>query len=523
MSKFLQITKINILQTFNLSRNNNSKYKSERRKKTLKTIGIIGIVGYIMFYVFMFTKSLIPTFITIGKPLYVIAFLFVICTFYIFFANLFRIKSVLFDFKDYDLLMSLPIKRSSVISSKIASLYIINLFYTLIIMLPGYIAYAIEANMPNDLVFFLLLLTIPIIPILVSSILGIILAWITSFFKNKNVGSYIVNLLVIFIVLFISFKTSSLNDEEIVNQSISMVNSFSRYYPFTTIFVDLLESISLINLLVYFLLPIILMMIFIVIINIGYIPLRNRLLKQNVKSDYKIEGYSKNSPLKRLYLKEIKKYFSNSMYVINTSFPCIILIVIIIAMLVSNSDFLSNISNVTDFKEMITTNIFLILSFICALSSTTHASISLEGKSLWIMKSIPVDSDKIFLSKVLVNLTILIPTIIVGATFFGIYLNLSLPNFIFLYLIPFLYAIFASVGGLLLNLLFPKFDFDNEIRVIKQSLPVFLIMLIGMIMVMVPYTLLNNNLIIISLIMVIIDIILVIVLHCYGKDKFVRL
>ena len=77
MSKFLLITKINLLSIFNSTKNNNSKYKSERRKKSLKILAVTGIVGYIMIYVFLLTKSLLPSFMTIGKPLYVIAFLFV--------------------------------------------------------------------------------------------------------------------------------------------------------------------------------------------------------------------------------------------------------------------------------------------------------------------------------------------------------------------------------------------------------------------------------------------------------------
>ena len=523
MSNFLKIVKINILQTFNLNRNSNSKYKSERRKKSLKTLGIIAIVGYIMWYVYYLTRTLLPGFIAIGKPLYVISFLFVICSLYVFFFNIFRIKNILFDFKDYDLLMSLPIKRSSVIASKIASLYVVNIIFTVIIMIPGYIAYVTMVNLPNDLLFFLLLFTIPIIPLLVSTIIGIILAWITSFFRNKNIGSYIVNLSIIFIVLFISFKSGTLDESAMVNQSMSMINGFSKFYPLTTLFVDLIEGISLINLLIYFLLPVVLMAIFIVIINIGYIPLRNRLLRQNVKTNYEVTNYKTNSPLKRLYIKELKKYVSSSLYVINTAFPCIMIIIIIIAMLVSNSNFLSNMTNVADFKEMIATNIFLVLSIACALSSTTHASISLEGKSFWIMKSIPVKPSTIFLSKIMVTLTVLLPTIIVSGTFFGIYFHLSLLDRVLLYILPLTYAIFTGVCGLILNLMFPKFDYDNEIRVIKQSLPVFLSMMIGFAIVILPFTLIGNKILLITGIMILVDILLIIILHYYGERKFIKL
>ena len=135
-----------------------------------------------------------------------------------------------------------------------------------------------------------------------------------SFFKNKNIGSYIVNLTIIFCALFFSFTAGRLNDAEFASQSISMIDGFSRYYPFTTLFVNLIENINIINLLIYFLVPIILMGVFIIFINKGYTPLRTRLLKQSVKTNYKIQSDKNNknsSPLKGLYIKEIKKYFSN--------------------------------------------------------------------------------------------------------------------------------------------------------------------------------------------------------------------
>ena len=60
-------------------------------------------------------------------------------------------------------------------------------------------------------------------------------------------------------------------------------------------------------------------------------------------------------------------------------------------------------------------------------------------------------------------------------------------------------------------------------RVIKQSLPVVLTMIIGLIMVMLPFTLLNGNILLIAIIMIIIDIALVITLKTYGERKFIKL
>ena len=524
MSKFLEITKINLLQTFNFKSFN--KYKSERRKKTFKGLAIALIIGYILFYIYVITKNLMPTFIALNKPLYILAFLFSICSLYIFFANLFKIKNIIFDFKDYDLIMSLPIKRSTIILSKMVSLYIVNLLCTLIVMIPGYIAYITYVDLPSDWLFFLLLLTIPIAPILASSIIGIITSWLTSFFKNRNIGSYVIYLLLIVIVFFGMYKINGLDEITLVNNSVNLVDKFSSYYPLTNLYIDLLNGYNLVSLLSFIVIPLFLFNLFIIFINYGYNTLRTKILRHNIKSDYILKRYTINKPVIALYKKEIKRYFSSPLYVINTAFGCIIMVLLILSIIIFNEKVISSFTKINNFNEVIKNNIFMILSLLCIVSSTTNSSISLEGKSLWIIKMLPVNSSKIFISKIMVNLTILIPTIIIGGTFFGIYLRLSFMEFIFLYLIMFAYSLFASVNGLLLNLLFPKFDFENEIRVIKQSLAVFLTILLGIIIIAIPFKLLEiniNSIILITIMMFLIDVILVIILHYYGDRKLRKL
>lgn len=521
MSKFFLITKISLLQSINF--HNNSKFKSERRKKTLKGL-IIGIVIiYILFYVYFIANSLMPSFVLINKPLYLLALLFSICSLYIFFANLFKIKNILFDFKDYDLLMSLPIKRSMIIISKMVSLYITNLLCTLIIMIPGYIAYIRYASLPNHFLFFLLLLAIPIVPILASSVFGIIVSWLTSFFKNKKIGSYIIYLSIIILVFFGMYKINGLDEMAIVNNSINIVDNFNKYYILTNIFITLLEGFNLISLFAFVIIPLGLFVLFIIFINKGYLVLREKLLKQNVKSDYILKRYTINRPLISLYKKEIKRYISSPLYVINTSFGCIIVVLLIMSILIFNDNVISRFEKITNFNEIIKNNIFMILSLICVVSSTTNSSISLEGKSIWIMKMLPVSTNNIFISKIMVNLTILIPTIIIASTFFGIYLHLPFIEFLFLFLIMLAYSLFASINGIIINLIFPKLDYDSEIRVIKQSMSVFISILVGVIVVVLPFNILIINtwsIILITSIILLVDLILAIVLYYYGNRKF---
>lgn len=526
MSKFWLITKINILNFFNIKTISNSKYKSERKKNSLKILFVIFIVLYISWYIYIMCKELMPAFVMLGEPIYLLALLFTITSMYILYANIFKIKSTLFDFKDYDLLMSLPIKRNIVISSKIGSLYILNLFYALIVMVPGYLAYIRFADLPYDVLYFILIFTIPIVPILLSSIVGIILAWLTSFIKNKNIGTYIIYISVIFLAFFISYKMNEMDSTKVSMESINLVNTVSRYYPLTNNYINLLNKITIVDLIVYFMIPLFLGAVFILLTNKFYIGIRTRLLRTSVKDDYEVRNYTTNSSLIGLYKKELKRYITCPIYLINSSFGCILIFVMIIALLIFNDNSIANVINMPDFSEMIKGNVFMILAMVCAMSSTTSSSISLEGKSYWIMKMLPVSSDKIILSKVMLNLTVLIPTILISGTFFGIYLHFGLAEFLLIYLVPFVYAIFISIIGILFNLMFPRFDYETEIKVVKQSLAVFLTILVGFLAIIVPLTLHKitiDYLIFLTIIISLIDVILGIVIHYYGKKKFIKL
>ncbi len=526
MNKFLLITKVNLLSFFNFGKVTSSKYKTEKRRNFYKILLLLFAFVYLSYYVYMMVDTSMPNFIALNKPTYLLGVLFTYSCLIILVSNVFKVKNILFDFKDYDLLMSLPIKRNIVILSKIVSIYLLNLLYTMIIMIPGYFAYIKYLNLDSSFLYFFLIFIIPIVPLFLSLIIGIILSWLTSNFKNKTIGSYIVNISLIVIVMLISFRTDSASSIEMANSSINSIDKFGNIYPLMIIYLRLISSFNIIDFLLFIGVPAVLMSIFIYIIDIYYSKIRLKLLKTNVKDNYEIKTYHQNSALSSLYKKELKKFVSNSLYVLNTIFGCILIIVFIILIIIFKDNTIAKLLTVPDLGDFLKKYVFIGLSLLCAMSSTTHPSISLEGKSLWILKSIPVHTDTIFLSKILVNLTFLIPTILISGTFFGFYLHLDSISFLLIYLMPLGYAILASVSGLIFNLLSPNFDFDNEIRVIKQSLPAFLSIIGAFLVVIVPISIKEitiNYLISITASIYIIDVILAYILHIYGKNKFSKL
>ena len=526
MSKYLLITKINLLSFFNLQKINNSKYKSVNKKNYARVLLLIIAFLYLAFYIYYLSNEFMPGLIAMNVPNLLFGLMFLIVSFFVVTSNILRVKGVLFDFKDYDLLFSLPIKRNVILLSKLTSLYILNLIYTILFMVPAFIAYIKYLPLDNYILYFLLLFIIPIVPMVFSIIIGIFISLLASKFINKTVGSYVVNLTIIAVAFFVSFKVNSMTTMDMVSFSSNSINGIGKFYPLVNNYLRLITEFNIKDLLIFLIVPAILLVIMIFVLNQLYDKIRRELIKSHTSSDYEIKTYQSNKPLFSLYKKEFKRFFSNAMYPLNTIFGCILLIFMIIGILLFNEDKVASLFNISEFSGFLKNQILVILCLVCALSSTTHCSISLEGKSLWIIRMLPVKGIKVLLSKMLVNLTILLPTILIGSTFFGIYLHLGLMDFLLLYLMPISYAFLITQMGLLFNLLDPKFDYTNEVQVIKQSLPVFLTMIIGILTVIVPlslFELTTNNCILITISVFIVDIILFVILNTYGVKKLERL
>ena len=101
------------------------------------------------------------------------------------------------------------------------------------------------------------------------------------------------------------------------------------------------------------------------------------------------------------------------------------------------------------------------------LTSTTAASLSLEGKNRWIMCSAPTQARTVYNSKIAVNLTVILPVLYVSAIFIRIAIPCSLMQTVLLFIIPTVYTFFISVLGVYLNIKFPKYDWTSEYYAVK--------------------------------------------------------
>ena len=92
----------------------------------------------------------------------------------------------------------------------------------------------------------------------------------------------------------------------------------------------------------------------------------------------------------------------------------------------------------------------------------------------------------IFLAKIGVNLTLMLPAAGIAGILFVIHFRPDPLTGIFFFLTPAAYAFFTAVLGLALDLKYPRYDWATEYHAVKQGLPVLATIGAGMLMVLPP-------------------------------------
>ncbi len=411
-----------------------------------------------------------------------------------FFTSVYKAQGVLFGGADFENLMSLPIKPSVILTSKMLELLLLNYLFTALILIPTSIVYF--RNVSVSPIFFIFMvvaiLFIPLIPIVAASIFAFGLSYISSKTRYKNAI-----LIILSMVLLIGFMVASFQMNDIMNyvmaNSSSIADAVNKMYPPAFYYADALSNLnigSLGMLIIWSLVPFI---IFVAIFARSFKSINLRLGETYKKSNYKMTSLKTSSQSGAMLKKELKRYFSSTIYVMNTSVGMILVIMAAVASLFVGGEGLVQImagSSDVDVSMMMPAMMdllqFIPLIIICfgvGICCTTGSSISLEGKNLWILKSSPIRAIDIFKGKIGVNLVISIPSIILCTVLFWVGLDLTLINVVWTLVIPTLLAVLVAVSGIIINLYFPKLDWKNETQVVKQSLSSMMSMFMGVILV----------------------------------------
>lgn len=448
-----------------------AKRNSSKLKKILFPIMLFILVGIsIGTYCYMLAKELAPLHLTYVM-LSIMMIIIVVLTFI---EGIYKSQGILFEAKDNDLLFSLPLKKSQILFVRIFKLLMFEYIYNLMFLLPAFIIYIIfeRPGINFYIISFLMSILIPIIPTVISSILGYIIKLLSSKFKAKKIIQTILSS-----ILFLGIFYFSMNLDNFIQgiaTKATSINDFitNIYYPLG-LYIKLINKFEILDFLKLLLVNIVPFILFILIGEKYYFKIIFKSKENSIKrKDNKKEKIIKNKPIISLVKKEIKRYFSSPVYMFNTSFGLILSIIISILLCFKDENIFNEILSNYGVSEYISLPVifYFFILFVGAMTSISSSSISLEGKTINITKSLPIKENLILKSKILVCYVIELPFILVSNTLFFIKFRPSLFYIILIILLSFVIILLSSCIGLIANLKYPKMNATNDTEVVKQSM-----------------------------------------------------
>lgn len=493
MSNALRIFKMNVISTFKLNFITKNTSKKERTKAIVMLVLILYAVGAFGFTSALNYQIMSDALKPLGLMIFIPVMAMISSVMISFITTIYKANGYLFSPKDYDLLTSMPIKSKDILIAKMLMLLLTNYLFVFIAYIPGVIVYAMHETVSiwYYLVNFIIMVFIPLIPMVIGSVLSYFITRISTKFKKNQMVLTILILAMFVLIMIGSFAYTQVLDLITQNSGTILDQIKWIYFPAFLLIKTLLEA-DIFAFLAFLALSLIIFAAAVWLINMKYQSINAKLKERFQSSNYKLEELHVTSTLKAIFKKDLKRYFGSTIYFINTAFGMVILLIVTIASMFTGLDVLSTMIGMDLSNLPIYEIIVIMFVMINSLSSTTSPSISLEGKYMWIMKSMPIDPKTIYKSKLLLNLLVLVPIEIVCAIVLGIVFSFTLPQTLLLMFITVVYALAISVGGLLINILKPVFQWEQEVTVVKQSMSVLFTMLYGVAMAVVPILIYNE-------------------------------
>ena len=308
---------------------------------------------------------------------------------------------------------------------------------------------------------------------------------VSSYFKRKNVIVLIFLFVMIGIIGYIAVSAMKSGNEDSIE--IMLSKQITGLYPISGLFVQHTNFPMYIGMGLFIAFSTAVFYIFVKIVAMKY-GLLNTLVKTTSRysDNKKSYTYNRKSIFLALYKKEMGCFLSSYMAVLNAGLGVILLCVFSIFLLFNSVEQIGESSGIENINEYLSNFAPLFIASMLSLSCPAASAISLKGKNIWILQSSPVKVKMILNSKIAVNLTLHLIGYMISIFAFTLKLDMNFIQVINLIIVPICYSIFITVIGISLNKKYPNYEWESEMMVVKQSMPVIVSGLVGIIALITP-------------------------------------
>lgn len=460
-------------------------------RKTGKIRSTAGIVGYVVLYLFLFVmmgslffmmaSGLCQPMLDFGLGWLYWCLMGLLSLFFGVFGSVFSTYTSLYQSKDNDLLLSMPIPVSRILAARLFGVYAVGLMYELIVTVPAQIVWFMTApfSWAGAVCVLLIPLVLSLLILSLSAILGWVVALIAGRLKHKNMAIVIVSIAFIAGYYYIYGRASELLQLILTNAQAMGDAMKSALYPLYHM--GLAAEGNLLSMLIFTGIIGALFAIVCLVLSRSFLKLTTT-HRGVARAAYRKQAAKVASVSTALLKKELSRFTGSANYMLNCGLG-ILFMPIAAVMLVWKADEVQSVLAMPMLGEYLPLLAAGAICLFAAFNDIAAPSVSLEGRNLWLVQSLPVSGRQVLAAKMKLQILLtVIPAIplIVAVEWL---LHLELLSAILLPIVVVLFILFMAALGLTINLKMPLLNWTSEIVPIKQSMSVTLALFGGWIII----------------------------------------
>ncbi|MBO4900976.1 MAG: hypothetical protein J5509_11875 [Lachnospiraceae bacterium] len=404
----------------------------------------------------------------------------------------FKTNGYLFNFKEYDMLMSLPFESRTVAACKFTYMYIKSLPWYLSIALAMMIGYGIYAHPPVIvyLIWIVLSFLLPVIPMLLAAFLGFLIARISAGFRKTNLIQTVLTMVFIIFCFSLRFIIEALFREDKVEDTLQSISAATenagRIYLPVKWFAGAITGPRVSDILLLAGVSILLFAIVFRIVGGSYRSINSALKSHAASKKYRMTGQKKRSVINAITFKEFKRLTGSTTYMTNGAIGLVLAsLLAVVTLFIGFDKIVASVTQNAPFDySVVEPAIPFIVYFFVGMMASTACSPSLEGKNYWILQSLPIEKTTIYKGKMLFNMYMTVPFMVFAILCMSISAHVPVSEMILYMILGVALCAFSTTWGCVCGIKHMKLDWENEIEVIKQGTNVAIYMFPNMIAVM---------------------------------------
>lgn len=395
-----------------------------------------------------------------------------------FFFSVFTAKEQLFEAKDNDFLLSLPLPPGSILLSRLAELYLVNLLAELSVMIPVTAAWHRNGYLPGLgwLALVIVILLLPLFSLSFSALFGWVLSRLSRRVRKKALFSTVFSLL--FLALYLYFYSQvNLLVQQLAQSGAAAAARISAVRPLYWLGQAIAEGNAgcLALTVLFLLLP----------FAVAYILLSRTFIRTvtarpgAARVEYKARAMKTASPDAALLRRELNGFLSSSSYMVNAGLGLVMLVAGAVALPFFRDRLEETAAQLPGSGSLLFIILLLGVCSLISMVTISAASVSMEGGSLWIAQSLPVSSGHVLRAKAGLHLILTLPAVLLADLSVALVARPRGAELIACILLPLAFALLMGQLGLVANLRHPNLNWTSETQAVKNGVSILIIILLS--------------------------------------------